>query len=178
MVICRWPQNSEARWGGTGGAGDWQYQPMDQNLNARDSCVVLYWAQVNMKPDEKRDLAFTYGLGRVLADNDPNLDIVPTATQKLRLFTAPGAVAGKPFVVVAYVKDAANQKVTLKLPAGLVLADGEKAEQATEAPNREGYSQLTWRAAAAKPGAYVIEAAGSGGTAKEIVQVRETSLFE
>src|SRR5262249_48815988 len=27
FVICRWPQNSEARWGGGNGPGEWQYEP-------------------------------------------------------------------------------------------------------------------------------------------------------
>ena len=38
--ICRWPQNSEAKWGGTGRLGDWKYEPMDANPKVKDSCVV------------------------------------------------------------------------------------------------------------------------------------------
>ncbi|MBL8794839.1 MAG: hypothetical protein JNM56_13100 [Planctomycetia bacterium] len=65
VVICRWPQNSEARWGGGKGAGDWAYEPIDKNPKAKDSCIVLYWPVAKMEPDAKRELAFTYGLGRI-----------------------------------------------------------------------------------------------------------------
>jgi hypothetical protein len=175
LVICRWPQNSEARWGGTGAPGDWAYEPMDKNPNARDSCVVLYWATTNMKPDEMRALAFTYGLGRVLSD--ANNEAAAAQGGKLRLFTSPGARTGQPFVVCAYVKG--DAKVTLKLPVGLTLADGDKAEQAASAANNAGYGQVSWRVQGAKAGKFAISAEAPGiGIAKETVEVRDTSLFE
>jgi hypothetical protein len=176
LVICRWPQNSEARWGGGNGPGQWKYEPMDLNPNAKDSCVVLYWAQTKIKPGETRELAFTYGLGRILGDG--NAGAVGQGG-KMRLFTSPGVVNDKPFIIVAYIKGNANQKVTLKLPAALTLAEGEKADQATPQPTGEGYSQVTWRVKGAKPGKYTIEAEAPGiGNAKEIVELRPTSLFE
>ncbi|OAI54577.1 hypothetical protein AYO44_03275 [Planctomycetaceae bacterium SCGC AG-212-F19] len=178
MVICRWPQNSEARWGGTNAPGDWQYEPIDKNPNAPDSCVVLYWQQVNMKPNEKRELAFTYGLGRVLADvEDPA--IRPAANGKMRLFSSPGATTARPFPVIAYYNGRADAKLKLTLPAGLELAPGEEAEQAVGNFNRAGYGQVTWRVRATKPGTYAIEATGTDiGLATEVIRVREKSLFE
>src|SRR5262249_15946275 len=147
LVICRWPQNSEARWGGTGAPGDWQYEPMDKNPNARDSCVLLYWAQAKMKPDERRDLAFTYGLGRTLADTKDEATVPQGG--KLRLFTSPGAATGRPFVVLGYVQG--DAKVTLKLPPDLTFAEGDKAEKTPGPANSAGYSQVTWRVEGPKP---------------------------
>jgi hypothetical protein len=175
-VICRWPQNSEARWGGGNGPSEWKYEPMDKNPNARDSCVLIYWPEAKMKVDEHRILAFTYGLGKIPADNKET--VVP-GDGKLRLFVGNRATADKPFIIAAYVKADEKQKVALKLPEGLSLAEGQQAEQAVGAANREGYSQLTWQVKAAKTGTFQLETSGTGlGTANEVVQVLEKSLFE
>lgn len=62
LVICRWPQEwgaSEARW-------EWPFTAInDPKDKPKSSCVVLYWAKQNMKPDEKRHCGFCYGLGRI-----------------------------------------------------------------------------------------------------------------
>ncbi|OAI45876.1 hypothetical protein AYO44_02450 [Planctomycetaceae bacterium SCGC AG-212-F19] len=176
LVICRWPQNSEARWGGGNGPGEWQYEAMDKNPTVKDSCVLLYWAQSKVKSDEHRDLAFTYGLGRVPADGTET--VIPKGG-KIRLFTGPSAVAEKPFVLFGYVKGDAKTKVRLKLPEGWGLAPGSAAEQAMTEPNRDGYGQVTWLLTSAKPGRYVVEAeAADIGTAGEVVEVRDKSIFE
>ena len=175
VVLCRWPQNSEARWGGTNGPADWNYEPIDKNPNARDAAVVLYWAQANTKPDEHRDLMFTYGLGRVLSD-EPNRKIA-AADPDLRLTVAPNASMRQPFTVAAYAKAKADETVTLKLPAGLTLADGELTVK-TPAPSREGYSVVAWRVKATRAGKYALETTGAGGTARETITVGDSSLFE
>jgi len=176
VVVCRWPQNSEARWGGSNGPGDWPYEAMDKNPNARDSAVILYWVHANMKPDEHRDLSFTYGLGRVLSD-EPDRQAV-AAAETLRLTVDPGAALPRPFAVIAYVKAAPDAAVTLKLPPGLTLVDGNTLTQKAPAPGREGYAVVGWRVQAAKPGRYVLEAQGAGGTARETVQVDAGSLLD
>jgi hypothetical protein len=67
-VICRWPEKSDSGWGGTLGAGDWKYEPIDKNPYYKDACLVLYWTELKMNPGEKRDMAFTYGLGQISKD--------------------------------------------------------------------------------------------------------------
>jgi hypothetical protein len=176
MVICRWPQNSEARWGGGNGPGEWQYEPIDKNPNAKDSCVVLYWSQTNMKPDEHRDLAFTYGLGKIVGESK---ETVVGGKGQMRLFVGNRASLERPIVVTAYVKADDKQKVSLTLPEGLSLAEGQQAEQTIGAANRDGYAQVTWQVKATKTGKFTLQADGAGiGTAKEVVQVLEKSLFE
>src|SRR5262249_53814398 len=62
LVICRWPDNSEMRWA-------WPFQAMNEPVNReKDSCVVLYWAQKKMEPNEERMLGFTYGLGQIYGE--------------------------------------------------------------------------------------------------------------
>jgi len=179
MVICRWPQNSEARWGGTGQPGDWQYEPMDKNPNAKDSCVVLYWQQANMKPDEHRDLAFTYGLGRIPSLDDEKNNVKVAQGGKMRLFVGRASLT-KPFVATAYIKASdPNQQVTLRLPKGLKFVPGEKDTKSVPAQGPAGYSQVTWRLQAEDVGSYVIEAdAPTIGVATERVQINKTSLFD
>ena len=179
MVLCRWPQNSEARWGGTNGPADWAYEPMDKNPNAKDSAVILYWALANMKPDEHRDLAFTYGLGRITSDLDPKDQSKTAPGGKMRLF-CPKASKTKPFVAYAYIKATdPNQTVTLKLPAGIEFVQGQKAEQTVPPPGPAGYSQVSWKLKASKTGEYELQAdAPNIGTATEKIRVQDASLFD
>src|SRR5262249_30546729 len=179
MVICRWPQNSEARWGGTGAPGDWAYEPMDKNPNAKDSCIVLYWQQTNMKPDEHRNLAFTYGLGRVLSDLSGDDKTKVAGGGKMRLLVGRASLK-KPFVATAYIKatDPA-QTVTLRLPDGLSFMPKEKADKSVPPPGPAGYSTVTWKLKANKEGTYVIEAdAPTIGKATEQVIINKDSLFD
>ncbi|MBL8796967.1 MAG: hypothetical protein JNM56_23905 [Planctomycetia bacterium] len=178
MVICRWPQNSEARWGGGTGPGEWQYEPMDKNPNAKDSGIMLYWAQANMKPDEHRDMAFTYGLGRILSDVGGK-SALEKSGGRMRLFT-PRTSLKKPFITTAYIKaNDANQVVTLSLPPGITFAEGERAEKQVPPATREGYSQVTWRLKAAKSGEYELKAdAPSIGVATDKIRINDASIFD
>lgn len=182
VVICRWPQLAAPGWGGTGAAIDWAYQPMGELDNTRNSCVLLYWPEVSLKPGENRELAFTYGLGRVLSDLPINSTVTAGPGGKLRLFISPGVAADKPFVVAAYVKDRARTKVLLKLPDGCTIREGTGIEKASSQVTRAGYGQASWLVTAAKPGSYVIEAELPGHTpqeiAREVVEVHATSRFE
>lgn len=183
MVICRWPSENgggEARWGTGKSAqnGDWLYEPMDKNPNAKDSALVLYWAQANMRPNETRDLAFTYGLGRIVSDQSGKTGEDKTGG-KMRLF-CPRASLKKPFVATAYIKAVdPEQMVTIMLPSGISLADGEKAEKKVPQKNADGYSQVTWKLKASKPGEYELKAdAPSIGIASERIRVVESSIFD
>jgi len=176
LVLCQWPQNSEARWGGTTAPGDWSFQPMDLNPNARDSCAAMYWAQLVMHPGDRRTLAFTYGLGRMGQDRRGE----ETWNNRMRLIVGNRAKEGRPITVTALVKSGdAGQTVTLKPPAGLTLLPGESATKPVPPATSAGYAQVTWRVQAAQWGAYVILAdAPNIGTVSERVVVRARSLFD
>jgi hypothetical protein len=68
VVICRWPDSAESGWGGSEAKADWKYESIDKNPHYKDACLVLYWAELKMQPGDKREMAFTYGLGRVSQD--------------------------------------------------------------------------------------------------------------
>jgi uncharacterized protein (TIGR03067 family) len=64
LVICRWPHDK----GGSEAGWDWPYRAIDDPKDKpKSTCVVLYWAQAEMRPGAKRLCGFTYGLGRVSA---------------------------------------------------------------------------------------------------------------
>jgi hypothetical protein len=177
LVLCRWPQNSEARWGNNSTApGDWLYEPMDKNPHAKDSCVLMYWAQVTMRPGEQRTLAFTYGLGRIASESESEGKF----NGRMRLFVGARRKKDRPITVNALIKSTdPNQTVTLKLPAGLALLPGQSAEQKVPPPLPAGYSQVTWRIVGKEAGWRDVAAdAPNIGVASEKIFIRDTSIFD
>ena len=60
LVVCQMP------FGLRGGPPEpvWKYEPISTNPRKKDSCVVIYWAERDMKPGEKRKCGYTYGLAK------------------------------------------------------------------------------------------------------------------
>jgi hypothetical protein len=165
LVICRWPDTSEKRW-------DWEYKPMNEPPEKKDSCVVLYWEDGPMEPGARRAMAFTYGLGRISSSGDSKLGItVGGSFQPGRLFT-----------VTAYVKDPVEgQKIKLRLPGGLSLAPADGGEEPAEEKvvhQAADYSQVSWRVRADAEGSHVLEV--SSGLERQVykVQIRKQGLFD
>jgi hypothetical protein len=145
VVICRWPLDigGEARW-------KWDFEPMNKDPEKKDSCVVIYWADVPMNPGEVRDMAFTYGLNGITAlagDQGPQLGLF-----------APRAVrAGDEFTATAYLKrPMGDTPVELVLPDGFTLVGDARAVQ----PVKDGgdYSQVSWRVKSGLAGDFKLQA--------------------
>jgi hypothetical protein len=179
MVICRWPQNSEARWGGTGRPGDWKYEPMDANPKVKDSCVVLYWGELRMNPGEQRRLGFTYGLGRIAGISTGDETIADSGGGQMRLFTSISRLK-KPFTATAYIKTKQQgEKVTMTLPSGMNFAPGQAPSQVIPPPSSAGYSAVSWKVVAEERGEYELKAkVDSIGTATAKVRVSGAGLFD
>jgi hypothetical protein len=161
VVVCHWPMNSEVRW-------RWDPAPMNQPENKKDSCVVLYWAERMMAPDERRDMAFTYGLNTISSLNSGNAALSLTAGGSFR----PGGT----FTLTATVaKPEAQQKVTLEpLPKGVVLADKEVAEQVLA----EGQAQVSWRLRGQEEGEHTLVVRYGRGSEKYHVKITKKSIFD
>jgi hypothetical protein len=71
-----------------------------------------------------------------------------------------------------------GQKVTLKLPGGLRLADKELATQDVPLPGKEPYSQVSWRVTANANGDYKIQATSEGKTVSHAVKIKSSGLFD
>jgi hypothetical protein len=168
VVICRWPQEygaSEARW-------EWPYTAMNEPQGKeKDSCVVLYWPKLNMKPKEKRLLGYTYGLGPIADGKD--------GANGMRLLVGGACSPGKTFTVTAFVKDPRDgDKAKLQLPPELRLAEGQKAEQELRTGAGQEYAQVSWRVQGTKAGKFDAAATAGDRKASRTVHVREESLFE
>jgi hypothetical protein len=113
-----------------------------------DSAVVIYWDAKELAPGKSREMAFTYGLGQV------------TGKSKLALTAGGSFVVGGEFTVTAYIKDPRpDQKVTLILPEGFSLVDGDKEMDVPPLP-RDGsttISPVTWRVKAGGEGTHTIK---------------------
>ena len=162
MIICRWPDNSEARW-------EFPIVDMNDPPEKKDSCVVLYWMDRPMGPGEKREMAFTYGLNKISSMDHGNAALSVTVGGSFR-------PRGE-FTVTAYVKNAQkNQHVKLQLPPGLELLPKQEAEQEIDRVGE--ISQVSWKVKAGEVGTYLLEV--SSGLEKESYQVRvkASSIFD
>jgi hypothetical protein len=144
MKICKYPGNAHQAW-------DVEMEPIGD-----DSCVFLYWPYKKLEKDEQRDMAFTYGFGRV--------DISGGAGGGLALSAPSPVKSGRDFDVTVYVYGAQKgDEVELTLPdAGLTLALGESKKKVVEEAG--GRVALFWKVRAGAVGTYSIGA--SSGKAK------------
>ncbi len=161
LLVCRWPKSGEVRW-------QWNPEALNYPPHKKDSCVALYWLHRKMAPGEKREMAFTYGLG-VLSGGDGG---------RLAL-TGNGAFRPNgTFTVVAYVKDPEpGQSVTLRLPDGLALAKDETAQKSVEAG--KDVTQVSWRVRAERIGDFTLDADLAGtARARYGVRIRDRGIFD
>lgn len=178
LVICRWPDNSETRW-------DWPFQAMNEPANReKDSCVAMFWADRAMKPREERTLGFTYGLGQIYGEASGGSAeggySSSASAGKMRLMTAGSYKIGRTFTATLYVRGdmLVGQKTSLELPPGLVLADGQSAEQAVPRMGPGGYTQVSWRVRSEKTGKFTLKANLAGYDSRQEVTVTQNSLFD
>ena len=129
-----------------------------------DSCVAVYWPQVELDPKQAMHQAISYGLGK--------LEI----SDRLALSARPVVRPDEVFVVTAYVYNATKgQKVTLQLSDGVELAEGE-GEQAIPADAKR--TQVFWKVRARGEGTRQIEAVSNGARARPLtVQIRRRGIF-
>lgn len=89
-------------------------QPMNiPELKFHDSAVTMYWPEQTLKPDEKRDVGFAYGLGSI------------TGSGRIRLLVGGSSEPGGLVKLTALVNNPKpNEKVTLTVPKGFKI-DGD-----------------------------------------------------
>jgi hypothetical protein len=135
-----------------------------------DSAVVLFWADKPLAQGQKRELGFSYGLG-ILAIANGQLGVSVGGN-----FTPHGDLT-----TVALINNPEKgQTVTLKLPQGLVLVEGDATQSVPAVPAGAAVQQspVTWRIRAQREGNYVIEVQSSTGvTQKKPITIRAKTLF-
>ncbi|GIW79560.1 MAG: hypothetical protein KatS3mg105_1367 [Gemmatales bacterium] len=144
-----------------------------------DSAVVMYWAERDLAAGSSRELAFTYGLGDVEADEQG----------RLGLTIAGELVAGKEFTVTAQVaKPFADEVLTIELldkdgnlTGALSLTEGEPTQNvppvSANASTRR--SVVSWRVKASRRDIYTIRVRSNHGVMQtKIFRITDRSLFD
>jgi hypothetical protein len=154
VLICQFP-GAHVKW-------DWEPKDMGDG-GVKDSCVAVYWPQEEIAPKETRNMAMTYGLGK--------LDI----RDSLALSAPSSVIPDREFVVTAYVYNAIKgQKVKIELPDGVKLTTGEPEITITEDAKR---THVFWKVKAAREGAVDFEAVSDRARARIRVLVQAKSIF-
>ncbi|MBY0528113.1 MAG: hypothetical protein K2R98_32250 [Gemmataceae bacterium] len=125
--------------------------------NQPDSCVVMYWEERDLGPGKSREMGFTYGLKSVSSAQGGS---------KLAVTVSEPITAGTTFTVTAYVNEpAADQKLTLQVPAGLTIVGGEATQRvpAVAADSSRRMSIVTWKVEAPRIGKYTLKVESSTG---------------
>jgi hypothetical protein len=154
VTLGGWPDERTKSPGAKSGLTLWNVPvlPIDRQ---DDSAAVLYWAEKKMKPGEKREVGFTYGLGLFSGEE----------TGKLGFF-----VWGEPridgeLVVLALVGDAKKgQTLSLKKSDAYEIIKGS-AEQEVSLPGADSFrfSPATWQVRLKQKGPAVLRVESSTG---------------
>lgn len=161
LVVCRYPGNPQQGW-------DWPFAAMD-SAQPKDSCVVLYWGAQKLNRNDTRHVGFTYGRSTLGGAGG-------TGGGALALSVPPNVYENTEFIVTAYVYDAVQgQKVSLELPDGLSLADGESADKTVDETAKR--TTVFWRVRTGKAGTHDVKARSEKAGTSIKVSVKAKSIF-
>jgi hypothetical protein len=128
-----------------------------------DSCVVMYWPEQELKAGEKRVIGFSYGLGALGTQKEGKLGLSFGGSTEL----------GGEFSITALITNPApGQNVSLQLPQGLTLVEGDANQVVPAVPENSArpVSTVTWKVKASKEGVHTIGI--ESGTLKASLKVR------
>jgi hypothetical protein len=147
-----------------------------QSLRPPDSAVTIYWDARNLPPGTSREVGFAYGLGAVASDEGGQLGLTVGGS-----FVPEGQ-----FTVTAYVRNPRpGQTVTLEVPEGFTLVDGERQQPVPPLPPEASsrISPVTWKVQAPpREGQYTLKVQSSTGVSQKqdvtIKRPRRSGLFD
>jgi len=163
----------------------WHKEPLEYNIPItniekvkdgepyRDSAVVMYWDEKDMKPGARRTLGFTVGLGG------------QSVQEGVVGLSVGGSFApGGELTVVALVGDQQpKQTITLELPKEFTFVDKSAATQEVPAgqkmaDGRIRPSPVTWRIRSTVAGTFDLQARTSaGGRQRQKVNIKTGAIF-
>jgi hypothetical protein len=139
----------------------------------RDSAVVMYWEEKDLKPGAKRTLGFTVGLGGQSVQEGV-----------IGLSVGGSFAPGGELTVVALVGDPQpKQTITLELPKEFSFVDKSAATQSVPAgqkmpDGRIRPSPVTWHIRSSVSGTFDLQARTStGGRQRQKVNIKTGALF-
>jgi hypothetical protein len=137
-----------------------------------DSAVAIYWNERELRPGEKREVGFAYGLGSVSSGEGGG---------KLALTVGGSFTPGGEFTVTAYVQNPVRgQTVTLGVPDGFtVLGDEKQSVPPLEPGASSRNSPVTWKVKAGRQtGAYTLTVRSStGATQTQTLKIKSRPGF-
>jgi hypothetical protein len=144
-----------------GASLNWEIPLADPN---GDSALVLYWNEKELRPGDKREIGYAYGLGSVSSAD-------PAGTLAITL--AGSFEPGKDFTITAYVRHPVNkQTLTLELPDGLERLNGDKI--VTAPATLSDTWVVTWKAKVLRTGEFPVRVKSSTG----ITQTKTISIAQ
>ena len=140
----------------------WDFEVDPGHFITDDSAVALYWLPVEVGPGETRTVATYYGLGTFSASGELGL------TGPAQLAHNGADWQPNPFPVTAYLTNTGptplrQPGLTLSLPAGLRLADGETATKTITDVVSSDVGQVTWNVVAEAAGVYTYQVGAQSG---------------
>jgi hypothetical protein len=121
-----------------------------------DSAVILYWNEQMLKPGDKREMGFSYGLGNVASTD---------AGGKLGITLGGSFEPGEFFAVTAYVQNPIKgQTLTVDVPVGLERVDGQQMQTVPPAnAGSNNTSIVTWKIKVGQTGTFPLKVTSSNG---------------
>jgi hypothetical protein len=122
------------------------------NIN-EDSAVILYWPEQQLKPGQKREVGFAYGLGSVSSEGG-----------KLGLTIDGNFEPGESFTVTAYVQNPQKgQTLTIDVPSGLERIEGEQTQEVPPPVKGAANSIVSWKVKVLQTGTFPLKVTSSTG---------------
>jgi hypothetical protein len=141
-----------------------------KSLQLNDSAVAIYWKEEPLPPGGKREVGFEYGLWNLASAGSRLATTVDGAFRP-----------GGQLTVVAYVNRAGRENedetVTLKLPEGFRLLEGEETQRVPRLPPdaKSANVPITWRVQAGPTGSYKFHVKSSVGPSQVLpVKIRQS----
>jgi hypothetical protein len=163
------------QWPGIENLGRWtiDMRPIDAPVVGRDvpdSAVVMTWNPKFLKPGEKREVGFAYGLGGLSVSNNGHLGVNVGGS-----FTPGGSMT----VIALVTSPAKGETLELKVPPGLrLLGDARQTVPPVAADAAVQQSPVTWHIQAEREGTFTIEVHSSTNvTQRKTIKVKAERIF-
>jgi hypothetical protein len=145
-----------------------------KTLSPPDSAAVIYWNPKDLPPGGSREVGFAYGLGSVSAAEGGG---------RLAVTVGGSLTPGGEFSVTAYVNNpTAGQTVTLTVPEGFGLIEGDAEQRVPPAPLGAASPNVpvTWRVRApSREGEFTLKVGSSTGAAQtQTIRIKGRRLFD
>jgi hypothetical protein len=138
-----------------------------------DSAVTMYWPEKPLAPGGHREVGFAYGLGKVSSGESQG---------KLLLTVGGQLVRNRDFTLTALVNNPQpGEKLTLELPSGFTLVDGQREQAVPRVPAgaARSASPVTWHIRAGHDGSNKLTVLSSTGVKQTLpIRIRTQGVFD